>query len=94
MAKKQEWTVRVVNPVGDQTFKGLRPALDGTWVETFRYMGFLSVLQAYDGAVTDGSEVIEIRAPHGVDTLAWAKQNAERMASFGINAVPAPKWGG
>jgi hypothetical protein len=94
MAKKQEWTVRVVNPVGDQTFKGLRPRLDGTWVECLRYVGVLRVLQPYDGKVTDGFEVIEINAPHGVDSQIWARQNAERMASFGIDAVAAPKWGG
>jgi len=42
------------------------------------------------------SQVIEFLCPdpRGIDTKAWAEMQAQRMQSFGINAVAAPKWGG
>lgn len=100
---KQEWTVRVVNPI---PYGPTRPVghlgLPGVWVEQLRRLGHVRVLREYngehkkreDGTYEDGYEVLEFPAPKSADSQGWARQNAARMASFGIDAVAAPKWGG
>jgi hypothetical protein len=37
--------------------------------------------------------IFDLLPPAGTgDSRVWAKQNAERMTSYGYNAVVAPKW--
>lgn len=81
---KREWTVRVINPEDDT-----RPTtrLPWVWTEQLQSMGLVRVL-----ATEATHQVLEFRCPHRADTKAWADHEAERMASFGINAVAAPKW--
>lgn len=81
MAKKREWTVRVVNR------RDSSDHLRGAWVEQLRYMGFAKELADYCT-----HNVIEFYAPRGADSEIWAEQNAARMRSFGLDAVKAPKW--
>lgn len=81
---KVEWTVRVIAPR-----EGINQ-LPGVWIEQLRHMGHCKVL-----AENDNRSVIEFRAPHGIDdTRVWAGMESERMRSFMINAVAAPKWDG
>lgn len=88
MAKKQEWTVRVINWGNDGSHEEDSPnRLRGLWVEQLRYMGHAFELASYDDR-----QVLEFYAPKGVDSKIWAEQNAARMQSFGLDAVAAPKW--
>lgn len=82
MPRKNEWAIRVI-----QSHKS-RDALPGLWQEQFRRLGLLKVIQSWDGT-EGGMECFEIygREP----SREWAVMNAERMTSFGINAVPAPR---
>lgn len=88
--RKQEWTVRVINYREDpHRSRYGRDELPGLWVEQLRYMGHARELATYDDPPRT---VLEFYAPSNIDSRVWATQNAERMQSFGINAVPAPKW--
>lgn len=86
MAKKQEWTVRVIVY---ETGNSLD--LPGIWMEQFRYMSYARELANFDNP---GRTVLEFYCPDkkGQDTKVWADQNAARMRSFGIDAAAAPKW--
>ena len=92
MAKKQEWTVRVVN-WHDKIANGRRVLgtneLPGLWVEQLRYMGHAKELASYDDRT-----VVEFYCPNPtkLDSRIWADQNAARMRSFGIDAAAAPIW--
>lgn len=61
------------------------------WLEQFRYAGLMQVNRDDETGMC-----FDVRAPHGAGRGAsaerWAKANAERMRSFGINAVCAPPW--
>lgn len=91
MAKRQVWTVRVVNyntvPIQDYSKWGNH--LPGVWVEQLRYMGHAKELASYGDR-----NVIELYCPEPTkhDTKIWAEQNAGRMRSFGIDAAAAPQW--
>lgn len=80
MAKKMQWTIRVVNRKDAARISGL-------WIEQLRYMGHIREL-----AMHDDREVLEFCSPAGQDNTVWCEQNAARMRSFGIDAVVAPKW--
>lgn len=86
MARKQEWTVRVV--VWET---GNSLDLPGIWVEQLRYLGYARELASFD---EPARTVVEFYCPNqrGMDTKVWADQNAARMRSFGIDAAAAPKW--
>lgn len=92
MAKKIEWTVRVVN-FEDQpdTARMLRNHLPGVWAEQLRYMGHVKEITSLE---KPDRTVLEFYCPEPGkhDTHVWAEQNASRMRSFGIDAAPAPKW--
>lgn len=79
-------TVRVIN----NTDSRLNPALPGVWVEQLRYMGLVRVLAP--SAPDHAYDVLEFNAPKGQNGEVWARQNAERMRSFGFDAVVAPPW--
>lgn len=93
MARKQEWTVRVVNYHRDNHGVGKivrnygQNELPSMWLEQLRYMGFAKELADYEDR-----NVLEFYAPRGADSRIWADQNAARMRSFGIDAAAAPKW--
>lgn len=92
MAKKQVWTVRVVNMRPDKPLENTN-LLPGLWVEQLRYMGVLKVLLDFEGG--SRRQVLEFHYPHdsrGIDTERWALMQASRMRSFGINAIAAPAW--
>ena len=54
-------------------------------IENLRYCG---VVREHN---TNAAVVFDIKAPHGVESADWAKRNAERMLTFGYNAVVAPE---
>ena len=54
----------------------------GLLIEQLRYMGFVKV---------HSDTSIDFHCPHGLDSEIWARQNSERMRSFGFNAVKAPE---
>lgn len=90
MARKVEWTVRVVNHGGDGPREDPDPnRLRGLWVEQLRYMGYAKELASFEDP---RRQVLEFYAPKGLDSKAWAEQNAARMRSFGIDAAATPKW--
>lgn len=94
MAKRQMPTVRVIWYV-----KG--PDDQSTlMIEQLRYMGLVNILKDFT-PLEEGSQIVEkyegyyvleFSTPHCLNEM-WAKQNAARMCSFGINAVEAPRWG-
>lgn len=95
MAKKQIWTVRVIVPTEHDGHVPDNHLL-GVWIEQLQHMGIVKVLKE-DHAPVEGTPyaVLEFEYPGrttGIDTQIWARQEAERMQSFGINAVHAPKW--
>ena len=79
--KKQQQVVRVVLP------DGINDATPATrlLIESLRYAGLVEVHRADNDGVC-----FDLICPHGLDDKVWAKANAERMQSFGYNAVVAP----
>lgn len=64
------------------------------FIESLRYNGTLHVLKV---RYSDPDRVIEIRVPENISnsmSRSWAETKAERMQSFGFNAVCAPVWDG
>lgn len=61
----------------------------GLLIEQLRYAGLVKVIK--EDATEHGPVfMLELNAPKGYDSeggRVWAKQNADRMRSFGINAV-------
>lgn len=77
--KKRVWVVRVAI---DEYDKGLAAT---PFLECLRYAGLV---------VLHNERIFDVLPPGKVhDTKQWADQNAERMSSFGYNAVAAPYWG-
>jgi hypothetical protein len=84
-APRHQYVVRVVLHVGLRQDDAL---LGGPFIACLRYAG-LVVFHRTD----ETGACFDLVAPRGVhDTHAWAKHNADRMASFGYNAVAAPAW--
>jgi hypothetical protein len=81
----KEYVIRVVITEGDlsdQEFSGLSKI-----IESLRYAGLLVTHE------NEGLTILcfDIKSPiHVRNTKQWSKQNAERMRSFGYNAVSAP----
>src|SRR5262245_9220968 len=87
------WAIRVVQFVVDQSGRNNPDVLPGVWLEQFRRMGYVQELGSEGVGTTMERVIFEIYPPHqGHRGYEWAKQNAERMQSFGINAVVAPVW--
>ena len=76
---KRKYVVRVVTSQAEAEKWGM-------FLEQLRYMGLIKLHR------NDETSCFDLFAPYGVDSEVWAEQNAERMASFGINAVKAPMW--
>jgi hypothetical protein len=87
--KKRQWVVRVVQtetPEGDHVNEG--GIIDGSFIESLRYAGLITEHETDPYGLT--TVCFDIRCPHGLDSKTWAEMNAERMRSFGYNAVAAP----
>lgn len=54
-------------------------------LECFRYAGIIG--KPWD---SNGNTFFDIPCPKGLVSTVWARQNAERMRTFGFNAEPAP----
>ena len=85
MATKK-YVVRVVVPVVErQMYRDPPPDVGPTFLECLRYAGLVEVHEN-----NDERKVFDIKAPYGLDSLNWSRANAERMKTFGYNAVSAP----
>ncbi len=78
---KPRWCVRVA-------FTEPYPANLGRLVECLRYSGFVTVHETDPEGLT--LLCFDLEAPGSLRSEPWAKMNAERMRSFGFNAVMAP----
>jgi hypothetical protein len=78
--------VRIIIAANDG-MQHMAPMLAQVWLEQLRHAGL-----AYVHEDTDERQVFDLLQPHGVDNAAWSRHTAERMASFGFNAVVAPAW--
>lgn len=83
--------MRVKNPVVRVTVDRATADKWGLLIEQLRYMGHFRVHRDGDNGVVFDIYPI-IHASKGEPREAWCRQNAERMRSFGINAVVAPEW--
>jgi hypothetical protein len=86
MAKKYRKVVRVVVFDSEDAYGHV-----STFIENLRYAGLVKVHSTHDGEPL--RTVFDILPPHGVEDVAWAQMNADRMTSFGYNAVSAPEMG-
>lgn len=87
--KKKKYVVRVVQtqtPDGEQVNEG--GVIDDAFLESLRYAGLVTLHNVEGGGLT--VRCFDIHCPHGLDSQMWAQMNAERMKSFGFNAVDAP----
>lgn len=79
---KRTYVVRIVND----------NLLQNGIADCLRYAGIISIHQSSDPEIIPGG-LFDLRPPAGVrNSKKWAEINAERMESFGINAVCAPEW--
>jgi len=90
--KRQKWVVRVVNSdpekFGLERELGWPAQVPGDFLDCLRAAGLITVHEA-----SPERQVFDIHCPagpHQVDTQLWAEMNADRMKSFGYNAVAAP----
>lgn len=77
------WVIRVVISTNELE---LCKQIDGAFIECLRYAG---MVRPHDPR-EEGLQVFDLLPPDGVDSKAWSEMNAERMRSFGYNAVSAP----
>jgi hypothetical protein len=80
---KRSWTVRLIWGSTDPRDRS------GLLLEQLRYAGHVRIL-----AERADYQIVEIPCPKGLNDKVWSEQNAARMKSFGLNAVPAPQWAG
>jgi hypothetical protein len=98
VAKKIEWTVRIIvhhnlQPCEHTAAKSNLNSRDAWWLgEALRYAGISSRLGTFSGPGEAQREVFELRCPEPskTDTKVWAEQNASRLCSFGLDAAAAP----
>jgi hypothetical protein len=87
MAKKMIWAVRIVASPQEMDGEGssLGNHTIGELLECLRYAGLVRIHR-------DNAEGVcfDLVSPAGVDSETWAQMNADRMSSFGWNAVKAP----
>jgi hypothetical protein len=86
MAVKRKWVVRVVLFTGHLQDDRL---IQSPWItEHLRRLGYVTVHRDDEKGLC-----FDFLCPNKVyDTKAWAEMNANRMRSFGENAVAAPEW--
>lgn len=89
MATKRKWVVRIVQtetPNGIDVNEGGH--ISEAFLESLRYAGLIERHEVDPHGLT--TQCFDLHAPHGVDDKGWATTNAERMRTFGFNAVVAP----
>jgi hypothetical protein len=89
MPVKRVYTIRVILHEDQLENRDLM-----SFIECMRYNGIIRVLKLRP---TDHDRILEIRPPNLMNaemTQSWAKAKAERMTTFGFNAVAAPSWDG
>lgn len=87
---EKKYVVRVVQthtPDGTEVYEG-DPL--GSFIECLRYAGLVTVHQESVRPDSLTSLCFDIHCPHGLKSKPWSEMNAERMRSFGYNAVSAP----
>jgi len=92
MAKKRRYVVRVVMFKNEHAMDRKPGNISfarnmGTFLECLRYAGLVTIHRDDEKHVT-----FDLHAPRNIDDEVWARQNAERMQTFGINAEKAPEW--
>lgn len=89
---KKMYAVRVVQtmlPDGSEVHEG--GEINGALLDYLRYAGVITVHETYSSGLT--VTCFDIEDPMsitGSQSKAWSERNAERMRSFGFNAVSAP----
>lgn len=97
---KKEYVVRIVQTepdkerdIIDRIFDN-PPVIPHSFIESLRYAGLITVHEVDPNGLT--TDCFDLICPnlHGRDyerqSKVWAEQNAERMRTFGFNAVCAP----
>lgn len=86
---KTEYVVRIVVPSDS---RGILEGRDkwGQLIEHLRYSGHIRVHRDNDDGIC--FDLLPPESWRRLDSKVWATQNAERMRSFGTNAVCAPAW--
>lgn len=88
---KKRYVVRVVQtvePSGRMVSEG--GYIDPGFIESLRYAGLIQQHATDPRGLTH--HCFDLLPPAGVDdTQGWAERNAERMQTFGFNAVAAPE---
>lgn len=80
--ERTKYVVRISMAVGRTQDKWFGP-----FIESLRYAGLLDLIK--DDGIT---RVFDLLPPRDIeDTAQWARVNAERMKTFGFNAVKAPR---
>jgi hypothetical protein len=89
--KGHKWVVRIVLHRKDPCLNSQdERIMDTPFIECLRYAGLLSVQRDDETGMC-----IDLHCPaRGAvrDTQVWAQKNAERISSFGLNAVAAPEF--
>lgn len=80
------WVIRVVQTMNDDGVENHEGGvISFAFIDSLRYAGVITE------HVTDARGLtISCFDIHGLGSQIWAEQNAERMRSFGFNAVAAP----
>jgi hypothetical protein len=90
MSGTKEWVVRVVMHKEAEFIGSLNATREVTMLlEQLRYSGAVQIHRDDDAVVFD------ILRPGSVSkngSKKWADLNAQRMSTFGFNAVAAPRW--
>lgn len=81
--RKKKYVVRVVIPTVENS-PPLAQRVDGAFLECLRYAGIVTVHRD-----NEEGQVFDIHSPFGAGDKAWSEMNAQRMQSFGYNAVSA-----
>lgn len=87
MARKTRYVVRVVIPAPENLSPPDQPVGPDGFLECLQHAGLVSVHRD-----NGEGQVFDINCPHQGDSKVWAEANAERMRTFGFNAVCAPAW--
>lgn len=85
MPRKPEWVIRVIVPESEVHNGPNRTHGFGEFLEQLRYAGIVTLHET-----REDKYIFDIHCPSGRETEMWASMNAERMQSFGYNAVKAP----
>lgn len=80
----KEYVVRVV-----QTEDKEGGEISYAFIESLRYAGIVKVHETDPHGLT--ILCFDLICPHNGSSKTWAEMNAERMRSFGFNAVVAPR---